>query len=85
MKKTLEQVEKRRNEYKDVAKRVSNLFFCISDLSNVDPMYQYSLRWFSDLYEKAINDLGKLPEKPTMEEKKSRTGDIIKAFTQLLY
>ena len=33
-----------------VAKHGSVLFFVISDLANIDPMYQYSLTWFINLY-----------------------------------
>ena len=39
-----------RNGYKPVATHSSILFFCISDLANIDPMYQYSLNWFINLY-----------------------------------
>jgi dynein heavy chain len=34
-----------RQGYIPVAKHVSALFFMISELCNVDPMYQYSLSW----------------------------------------
>ncbi|KAJ2945851.1 hypothetical protein O0L34_g4757 [Tuta absoluta] len=40
--------------YVPVAEHGSVLFFCISDLSNIDPMYQYSLNWFINLYNQAI-------------------------------
>jgi dynein heavy chain len=33
-----------------VAFRTAILFFCIADLANVDPMYQYSLPWFVQLF-----------------------------------
>ena len=33
-----------------VAKHGSVLFFVIQDLANIDPMYQYSLSWFINLY-----------------------------------
>ncbi len=35
--------------YRPVAFRASLLYFAISDLASVDPMYQYSLPWFSAL------------------------------------
>ena len=35
-----------------MAKRGSLLFFAISDLAQIDPMYQYSLIWFKDLFVK---------------------------------
>ena len=31
------------------------LFFCISDLANIDPMYQYSLAWYVNLFCNAID------------------------------
>ena len=40
--------------YRPVAKRASLLFFCISDLATVDPMYQYSLPWYIHLFVKAM-------------------------------
>jgi hypothetical protein len=36
--------------------RASLLFFCISDLAAIDPMYQYSLAWFSSLFVRAMAD-----------------------------
>ena len=39
-------------KYIPVAKRGSLLFFAISDMAQIDPMYQYSLVWFKDLFVK---------------------------------
>ena len=36
--------------------RTSGLFYCISDLANIDPMYQYSLDFFKGLFIGAIAD-----------------------------
>lgn len=36
--------------YRPVAKRASLLYFVIADLGEVDPMYQYSLQWFTQLF-----------------------------------
>jgi hypothetical protein len=41
-----------------VAKHSSILFFTISDLANIDPMYQYSLTWFINLYVNVRTILG---------------------------
>lgn len=54
--KTKETIEKTRNDYKTLAYMTSVMFFCISDLANVDPMYQYSLEWFVILFLKAVKD-----------------------------
>lgn len=53
MKTTLE-IDDARNKYKPVSFHGAVLFFCISELANIDPMYQYSLAWFIHLYTMAI-------------------------------
>ncbi|KAK6993742.1 dynein heavy chain 3 axonemal, partial [Biomphalaria glabrata] len=53
--KTEEEIDVTRNGYKPVAKHGSILFFTISDLANIDPMYQYSLAWFIHLYLQSIS------------------------------
>lgn len=40
--------------YRPVAKRASLLYFVIADLGYVDPMYQYSLQWFTSLFIRGI-------------------------------
>lgn len=40
--------------YRPVAKRASLLYFVIADLGDVDPMYQYSLPWFTQLFVRSI-------------------------------
>jgi len=47
---TEREIDATRNRYKPVAMHSSMLFFCISDLANIEPMYQYSLTWFINLY-----------------------------------
>ena len=54
--KTEEAIDETRNGYKPVAAHSSILFFTISDLANIDPMYQYSLIWFINLYISSIED-----------------------------
>ena len=48
--KTEAEIDEVRNGYKPVAQHSSILFFTIQDLANIDPMYQYSLTWFINLY-----------------------------------
>ncbi|XP_017878877.2 dynein heavy chain 3, axonemal [Ceratina calcarata] len=52
--KTALEIDNARNKYKPVSGHGSVLFFCISELTNIDPMYQYSLPWFIHLYEMSI-------------------------------
>lgn len=53
-KKTEIQIEKFRQNYKPIAKHSSALYYTITDLPNIDPMYQYSLLWFINLYINSI-------------------------------
>ncbi|KAJ3206517.1 Dynein heavy chain 2, axonemal [Entophlyctis luteolus] len=54
-----EQTEKRidaaREGYRASAKRASILYFVLNDLATVDPMYQFSLDAYVDLFEKSIS------------------------------
>ena len=54
--KTQVEIEATRQGYLPVAEHSSVLFFCISDLANIDPMYQYSLVWFINLYNMSITN-----------------------------
>ncbi|XP_063227776.1 dynein axonemal heavy chain 12 isoform X3 [Bacillus rossius redtenbacheri] len=51
---TKEQIEAFRQSYRSLARHSSVLYYCITDLPNVDPMYQYSLPWFINLYVMSI-------------------------------
>lgn len=53
---TESQIDQVRNGYKPVASHSSMLFFTISDLANIDPMYQYALNWFINLYIQSIEN-----------------------------
>ncbi|GFR44543.1 hypothetical protein Agub_g5814 [Astrephomene gubernaculifera] len=52
--KTERTIDETRLGYKPVARHVSVLFFCISELAAIEPMYQYSLLWFVNLFEDTI-------------------------------
>ena len=52
--KTEKEIDATRELYRPVAIRTSLLFFCISDLALIDPMYQYSLTWYVDLFVRGI-------------------------------
>lgn len=51
---TEQEIDEARNLYIPVSKHSAILFFCITDLANIDPMYQYSLIWFINLYNNSI-------------------------------
>lgn len=51
---TERKIDEARDSYRIIANHSSILFFCIADLANIDPMYQYSLNWFIDLFINSI-------------------------------
>lgn len=52
-------------EYQPVAHHSSLLYFCVTDLSALDPMYCFSLRWFNQLFVRAIADSPQSTDVPT--------------------
>lgn len=44
------EIDSARSAYQPVATHASVLFFCVSDMAAIEPMYQYSLGWFVNLY-----------------------------------
>lgn len=66
-----------RNFYSKAANRASNLFFCVADLGNVEPMYQYSLDWFIETYKQSLISENK--------NKDTRVEEIIQNFTKMLF
>lgn len=52
--KTEIEIDHIRSKYIPVATRTQLLFFCTTDLSNIDPMYQYSLEWFISIFLNSI-------------------------------
>eukprot|EP01052_Picozoa_sp_SAG31_P011054 SAG31_NODE_617_length_13514_cov_13.659858_2_plen_4275_part_00 len=75
-----QQIDEDRKLYIPVAKRTSTLFFCISDLCIIDPMYQYSLVWFVNLFITAIERCEADPENLDV-----RLDALNDEFTYMLY
>ncbi|XP_077458505.1 dynein axonemal heavy chain 1 [Stigmatopora argus] len=76
---TEKDIDATRLTYVPVAVRTQILFFCVSDLSNVDPMYQYSLEWFLGIFMVGILNAKRAD---TVEE---RIENINEYFTFSLY
>uniref|UniRef100_A0A8B9RJH5 Dynein, axonemal, heavy chain 1 n=1 Tax=Astyanax mexicanus TaxID=7994 RepID=A0A8B9RJH5_ASTMX len=76
---TEQDIDATRLEYVPVAVRTQILFFCVSDLSNVDPMYQYSLEWFLGIF---LAGIAKSERADTLEQ---RIININEYFTFSLY
>ncbi|XP_019624138.1 PREDICTED: dynein heavy chain 12, axonemal-like isoform X1 [Branchiostoma belcheri] len=56
---TEKKIDENRAGYRPIATHSSILFFSIADLPNIDPMYQYSLTWFINLFINSIADSNK--------------------------
>ena len=53
---TEKKIDRVRQGYKPVAFRGQILFFCTADLANIEPVYQYSLTWFINLFRLGIQN-----------------------------
>ncbi|XP_055840841.1 dynein axonemal heavy chain 3 isoform X1 [Episyrphus balteatus] len=73
------EIDAARQQYIPVAKHSAILFFCISELANIDPMYQYSLGWFLNLF---VNAILKAPKSKVLDERLAHLNDF---FTKSIY
>ncbi|XP_032686024.1 dynein heavy chain 7, axonemal-like isoform X4 [Odontomachus brunneus] len=76
---TEKSIDVARLQYKPIAVYSTVLFFTIASLANIDPMYQYSLVWFVNLYNIAITNT------EPAENVEQRLKDLTKYFTYSLY
>lgn len=53
------ELENFRQSYKQVATHSATIYYSITDLPNVDPMYQFSLTWYINLYIYSIENASK--------------------------
>lgn len=60
------EIDTARQAYIPVAKHSAVLFFCITELSSIEPMYQYSLSWFLNLF---VTSIIKSPKADVLEER----------------
>ncbi|CAJ1398655.1 unnamed protein product [Effrenium voratum] len=72
-------IDNARESYRPVAYRTAVLFFGIVELANIDPMYQYSLQWFQQLFQLAVDQS---PKADVLEERLEILQDF---FTESLY
>ncbi|KAK1880668.1 Dynein heavy chain 3 axonemal [Dissostichus eleginoides] len=76
---TEKEIDDTRMGYRPVAEHSSILFFCISELANIEPMYQYSLSWFINLY------LYSIAQSLMSDDLAERIGNIVEHFTLSIY
>lgn len=76
---TEKEIDEARQLYVPVAAYSSVLFFCISELAQIDPMYQYSLAWFLNLF---VMTILKAPKSTVLAE---RLHNLCEFFTKSVY
>ncbi|KAJ3194173.1 Dynein heavy chain 3, axonemal [Irineochytrium annulatum] len=76
---TEKQIDITRQGYKPIATHSSILYFVIAELANIEPMYQYSLVWFVNLFLQSIADSEK------SDTLQTRIDNLRNHFTYSLY
>ena len=76
---TKKEIDDTRMGYHPVAEHSSILFFCISEMANIEHMYQYSLMWFINLY------LNSISESLKSDDMAERINNIVEHFTLNIY
>lgn len=56
---TEHEISSAREKYRVVATRGSTMYFVVAALADIDPMYQYSLKYFSQLFNTCIEQSSK--------------------------
>ncbi|XP_034234713.1 dynein heavy chain 7, axonemal isoform X2 [Thrips palmi] len=76
---TEKSIDSARLVYSPIAVHSTILFFTTADLANIDPMYQYSLSWFVNLFKMTIDNTD------PVDEVNQRIVGLINGFTYALY
>uniref|UniRef100_A0A1I8IF50 EF-hand domain-containing protein n=1 Tax=Macrostomum lignano TaxID=282301 RepID=A0A1I8IF50_9PLAT len=76
---TEQKIDEARAGYVPIAVHSTILFFTVADLGNIDPMYQYSLTWFINLFVLSIDNSEK------SDELAERLENLRLHFTYALY
>ncbi|RLN55940.1 hypothetical protein BBJ29_006588 [Phytophthora kernoviae] len=76
---TQQMIAEKRQGYLPVAFRSSQLFFCIADLTVIDPMYQYALEWFINLF---VFSISRAESSSVLA---TRLDNLNDSFTYILY
>lgn len=73
------QISTAREKYRKVATRGSVMYFVVATLSEVDPMYQYSLKYFNQLFNSCIEQSEKSSDLDV------RLSTLLKNITSFVY
>eukprot|EP00946_MAST-07B_sp_MAST-7B-sp1_P003364 g3364.t1 len=76
---TEKEIDEVRKGYIPVAYHSQILYFCIADLANIEPTYEYALGWFTNLFINATR------ESEPSDDLETRLGILINYFTYSLY
>ncbi|KAM8856216.1 dynein axonemal heavy chain 7 [Spinachia spinachia] len=76
---TERKIDETRMGYTPIAVHSATLFFSIADLANIEPMYQYSLTWFINLF------IGSIDNSDSSEDLDQRLQILRDHFTYTLY
>lgn len=76
---TEKEINDARQRYLPVATRGSLIYFVIADLASIDPMYQYSLSYYTSIFNKCILDSDK------SSQLEIRLKNIINYTTYVIY
>ncbi|KAL8563604.1 Dynein heavy chain 1, axonemal [Nucella lapillus] len=76
---TEKDIDVTRSQYIPVAVNTQVIFFCVADMCNIDPMYQYSLDWFVNIFISSMDHCDKADSIP------QRIENINNFFTFSLY
>ncbi|KAJ4461063.1 putative Dynein heavy chain 6; axonemal [Paratrimastix pyriformis] len=79
--KTNQMITQAREQYRAVAARGSVLYFVVADLSLVDPMYQYSLPFFTGLFARCVRE-SRASADPNVE---AHVATLIEKLTRVIY
>jgi len=52
----MKRIDDTRETYRPCGRKAATLFFVLYDLTKINPMYQFSLDWYKDLFERSINE-----------------------------
>ena len=75
-----ERIDENRKNYKPVARHGAKLYFCVQELPALDPMYQFSMKWFKELF---VQSFSYSPEK--IKDIRGRVKQLKQDFLKVLY
>jgi len=79
LEKTEATISSTREKYRPVANRGSVLYFVVASLANVDPMYQFSLRYFTDIFNATIENA------PSQDSLEMRLNQLMEVCSIAIY